>query len=137
MPMVVADFQLPSDTFDINVSPDKRMIMLHNEGELIAALKASIEEAFASARSTYQVNDGKLSKNANPGGDTSPANDTQTKLNMTITSRDSARPAKKARVSSPNESVEEIVEEPTNAASSEETPAISSSRTTAQPAPPG
>ncbi|KAG9086210.1 hypothetical protein FS749_003846 [Ceratobasidium sp. UAMH 11750] len=136
MPMVVADFQLPGDTFDINVSPDKRMIMLHNEGELIAALKASIEEAFASARSTYQVNDGKLSKNANSKGDTSSANDTQTKLNVTITSRDSARPAKKARVSSPDESGEEIVEEPTNAADSEQPPASSSSKTTAQPAPP-
>ncbi|KAG8795525.1 hypothetical protein FRC12_013324 [Ceratobasidium sp. 428] len=39
IPMVVADIQLPGDTFDINVSPDKRMIMLHNESELVTALK--------------------------------------------------------------------------------------------------
>ncbi|KAG8736612.1 hypothetical protein FRC10_009129 [Ceratobasidium sp. 414] len=135
MPMVVADFQLPGDTFDINVSPDKRMIMLHNEGGLVAALKASIEEAFASARSTYQVNDGKLSKNANSKPDT-PANDTQTKLNLTTQSRDSTRPTKKARVSSPDESVEEIVVEPTSAAASEEFPASAPSKTTTQPAPP-
>ncbi|KAG9123239.1 hypothetical protein FRC07_000063 [Ceratobasidium sp. 392] len=126
MPMIVADFQLPGDTFDINVSPDKRMIMLHNENELIAALKASIEEEFASTRSTYQVNDGKLSKSASSKNDITTPNDTQTKLNVT---RESVRPAKKPRVSSPDEDVEEMVVEPT----SDESPSTSKT-TTAKPA---
>jgi hypothetical protein len=29
------------DTYDVNVSPDKRTIFLHNEGNLILALKVS------------------------------------------------------------------------------------------------
>jgi biopolymer transport protein ExbD len=29
------------DTYDVNVSPDKRTILLHNEGNLILALKVS------------------------------------------------------------------------------------------------
>ena len=31
----------PTDTYDVNVSPDKRTILLHNEGNLILALKVS------------------------------------------------------------------------------------------------
>ncbi|KAJ7330350.1 histidine kinase-like ATPase [Mycena albidolilacea] len=38
-PFIVADFILPTDTCDINVSPDKRSILLHHEANLIAALK--------------------------------------------------------------------------------------------------
>ncbi|QRV99129.1 DNA mismatch repair protein MutL [Ceratobasidium sp. AG-Ba] len=117
VPMVVADFQLPGDTFDINVSPDKRMIMLHNESELVAALKTSIEESFASARSTYQVNDGKLSKGSTPKPGFS-TEDTQTKLDVATHSRSasvaSTRPAKKARVATPDNSVEEIRPDPAN-----------------------
>ncbi|QRV85038.1 DNA mismatch repair protein [Ceratobasidium sp. AG-Ba] len=115
--MVVADFQLPGDTFDINVSPDKRMIMLHNESELVAALKTSIEESFASARSTYQINDGKLSKGSTPKPGPS-TEDTQSKLDVATHSRSasvaSTRPAKKARVATPDNSVEEIRPDPAN-----------------------
>ncbi|KWU43746.1 DNA mismatch repair protein MutL, partial [Rhodotorula sp. JG-1b] len=38
-PTVVADFQLAPDAYDVNVSPDKRTIFLHSEGNLIACLK--------------------------------------------------------------------------------------------------
>ncbi|KPV74451.1 uncharacterized protein RHOBADRAFT_532, partial [Rhodotorula graminis WP1] len=38
-PCIVADFQLAPDAYDVNVSPDKRTIFLHSEGNLIAALK--------------------------------------------------------------------------------------------------
>ncbi|CEQ41248.1 SPOSA6832_02942 [Sporobolomyces salmonicolor] len=40
-PTVVADFQLATDAYDVNVSPDKRTIFLHSEGNLIAALKGA------------------------------------------------------------------------------------------------
>ncbi|KAJ7932954.1 histidine kinase-like ATPase [Mycena leptocephala] len=38
-PFIIADFILPTDSCDINVSPDKRSILLHHETNLIAALK--------------------------------------------------------------------------------------------------
>ncbi|KAI0030484.1 DNA mismatch repair protein MutL [Vararia minispora EC-137] len=38
-PFIVADFLIPTDSCDINVSPDKRTILLHSEGSLVEALK--------------------------------------------------------------------------------------------------
>ncbi|KAH9837617.1 DNA mismatch repair protein MutL [Rhodofomes roseus] len=38
-PFIVADFILPTDSLDVNVSPDKRTILLHSEKNLIEALK--------------------------------------------------------------------------------------------------
>ncbi|KAF7340690.1 Mismatch repair endonuclease PMS2 [Mycena sanguinolenta] len=54
-PFIVADFILPTDSCDINVSPDKRSILLHHEANLISALKTTLESSFASSRSTYDV----------------------------------------------------------------------------------
>lgn len=54
-PFIMADFDLPTDTYDVNVSPDKRSILLHNEGNLILALKAALESQFSSSRSTYDL----------------------------------------------------------------------------------
>ncbi|THH30140.1 hypothetical protein EUX98_g4035 [Antrodiella citrinella] len=55
-PFVVADFIVPTDSLDINVSPDKRTIFIHSENSLIQALKAALEEMFAPSRSTYNIN---------------------------------------------------------------------------------
>ncbi|KAI0298216.1 hypothetical protein BC826DRAFT_998583 [Russula brevipes] len=55
-PFVIADFLLPTDSCDINVSPDKRTILLHSENNLIEALKASLTETFDSARSNFVLN---------------------------------------------------------------------------------
>ncbi|GAA5924222.1 hypothetical protein JCM1841_006879 [Sporobolomyces salmonicolor] len=54
-PTVVADFQLATDAYDVNVSPDKRTIFLHSEGNLIAALKIALEELFQPSRSTFAM----------------------------------------------------------------------------------
>ncbi|TDL18204.1 DNA mismatch repair protein MutL [Rickenella mellea] len=54
-PFIVADFILPTNACDINVSPDKRTIFLHSENNLVAALKEGLEDAFSSSRSTYAV----------------------------------------------------------------------------------
>ncbi|KAG6857450.1 hypothetical protein H0H87_003517 [Tephrocybe sp. NHM501043] len=43
------------DSCDINVSPDKRTIFLHSESNMIVKLKTALEEAFATSRSTYEV----------------------------------------------------------------------------------
>ncbi|KAI1786255.1 DNA mismatch repair protein MutL [Ganoderma leucocontextum] len=55
-PFVVADFILPTNSCDINVSPDKRTILLHSENNLVQALKVALEETYASSRSTFDVN---------------------------------------------------------------------------------
>ncbi|KAF8196979.1 DNA mismatch repair protein [Pholiota molesta] len=54
-PFIVADFILPTETYDVNVSPDKRTILLHSEGNLISALKLALETHFAPSRATYDL----------------------------------------------------------------------------------
>ncbi|GAA5849218.1 hypothetical protein JCM8547_006479 [Rhodosporidiobolus lusitaniae] len=54
-PTVVADFQLPPDAYDVNVSPDKRTIFMHSEGNLISALKAALSDFFGPSQSTYTM----------------------------------------------------------------------------------
>lgn len=41
----MADFHLAPDSYDVNVSPDKRSILLHSEKNLIEALKVSRSKA--------------------------------------------------------------------------------------------
>ncbi|KAI0920198.1 hypothetical protein AcV5_010002 [Taiwanofungus camphoratus] len=55
-PFIVADFILPTDSCDVNVSPDKRTILLHSESNLVQGLKAALEERFAPSRATYDLN---------------------------------------------------------------------------------
>ncbi|THH15413.1 hypothetical protein EW146_g5056 [Bondarzewia mesenterica] len=54
-PFIVADFILPTDSCDINVSPDKRTILLHSENNLVEALKVSLDNTFSSSRSTFSL----------------------------------------------------------------------------------
>ena len=75
-----------ADSCDINVSPDKRTILLHSEGNLVRALKvctppnhhvsyqfsthvwkAALEDAFSTSRSTYDLNEaGRASSRSQP-----------------------------------------------------------------------
>ncbi|KAI0049102.1 DNA mismatch repair protein MutL [Auriscalpium vulgare] len=55
-PFIVADFVIPSDSCDINVSPDKRTILIHSESNLVEALKHALAKAFSSAPSTFPLN---------------------------------------------------------------------------------
>lgn len=55
-PVVVADFTLPTDSYDVNVSPDKRTIFLHDEQQLVEALKTGLDNLFAPSRGTLAVN---------------------------------------------------------------------------------
>ncbi|SCZ87335.1 BZ3500_MvSof-1268-A1-R1_Chr2-2g04801 [Microbotryum saponariae] len=43
------------DAYDVNVSPDKRTIFLHQEGKLIASLKNALEELFSPSQSSYPI----------------------------------------------------------------------------------
>ncbi|KAJ7187290.1 hypothetical protein C8R46DRAFT_1207248 [Mycena filopes] len=66
-PFLVADFILPTDACDINVSPDKRSILLHHEANLISALKTTLESTFAGSRSTYDVEAKSMTQTLLPG----------------------------------------------------------------------
>jgi DNA mismatch repair protein PMS2 len=45
-PFVFADFQMDTNAYDVNVSPDKRTILLHNATALIEKLKESLNALF-------------------------------------------------------------------------------------------
>ncbi|GAA5881569.1 hypothetical protein JCM3774_005352 [Rhodotorula dairenensis] len=54
-PTVVADFQLAPDAYDVNVSPDKRTIFLHSEGNLITCLKEALARFFEPEKGTFAM----------------------------------------------------------------------------------
>ncbi|GAA5824001.1 hypothetical protein JCM5353_007053 [Sporobolomyces roseus] len=77
-PTVVADFQLATDAYDVNVSPDKRTIFLHSEGNLISALKVALTEFFQPSQSTFemtQIGDKDKSKGESQGKDSRPSSE--------------------------------------------------------------
>lgn len=51
-PFVFADFQMDTNAYDVNVSPDKRTILLHDAGALIESLKTSLAQLFEDADQT-------------------------------------------------------------------------------------
>ncbi|KAF3041944.1 hypothetical protein E8E12_008387 [Didymella heteroderae] len=46
-PFIFADIQLDTEAYDVNVSPDKRTIMLHDQTMLLESIKESLAELFA------------------------------------------------------------------------------------------
>src|SRR5258708_3685810 len=51
-PFIFADFQMDTNAYDVNVSPDKRTILLHDAGALIESLKTSLVQLFEAADQT-------------------------------------------------------------------------------------
>ncbi|KAI9826276.1 MAG: hypothetical protein M1826_006698 [Phylliscum demangeonii] len=45
-PFIFADLKLDTNAYDVNVSPDKRTILLHDQPALLEALKTSVTELF-------------------------------------------------------------------------------------------
>ncbi|RMZ90418.1 hypothetical protein DV736_g2354, partial [Chaetothyriales sp. CBS 134916] len=45
-PFIFADFIMDTNAYDVNVSPDKRSIMLHNAASLVERLKTSLSDMF-------------------------------------------------------------------------------------------
>ncbi|GAA6019617.1 hypothetical protein JCM10207_006944 [Rhodosporidiobolus poonsookiae] len=72
-PTVVADFQLATDAYDVNVSPDKRTIFLHSEGNLISALKTALEAFFQPSQATYAMTQIGPAKGSSSSAAASPA----------------------------------------------------------------
>ncbi|WRT64199.1 uncharacterized protein IL334_001128 [Kwoniella shivajii] len=55
VPLAILDFQIPPQSVDINVSPDKRTIFVHSEDRLIETLKIALDEFYQPSRSTFAV----------------------------------------------------------------------------------
>lgn len=51
-PFVFADFQMDTNAYDVNVSPDKRTILLHDATALIESLKEALNNLFQNAEQT-------------------------------------------------------------------------------------
>lgn len=51
-PFIFADFNMDTNAYDVNVSPDKRTIMLHDAVALVEALKSSLTELFEQQEQT-------------------------------------------------------------------------------------
>jgi DNA mismatch repair protein PMS2 len=51
-PFIFADFQMDTSAYDVNVSPDKRTILLHDAAALIESLKTSLVQLFEAADQT-------------------------------------------------------------------------------------
>jgi DNA mismatch repair protein PMS2 len=45
-PFIFADFEMDTNAYDVNISPDKRTIMLHDSAALVDVLKSSLAELF-------------------------------------------------------------------------------------------
>ncbi|KAH6905157.1 DNA mismatch repair protein [Coprinopsis sp. MPI-PUGE-AT-0042] len=55
VPFLVADFIIPTESCDVNVSPDKRTVLIHNEDSLITGLREALESHFSPSRSTFDL----------------------------------------------------------------------------------
>ncbi|GJJ71777.1 DNA mismatch repair protein PMS2 [Entomortierella parvispora] len=56
-PFLVANLILPTASYDVNVSPDKRTIFLHNERMLVEEIRNKLTELFEPSRSTFAVSE--------------------------------------------------------------------------------
>ncbi|ACO69396.1 DNA mismatch repair protein-MLH2/PMS1/Pms2 family, partial [Micromonas commoda] len=54
-PCVVLDFRLPTDAYDVNVTPDKRKVLLHGESKVLAGLRGALEKIWSPTAYTYAV----------------------------------------------------------------------------------
>jgi DNA mismatch repair protein PMS2 len=56
-PFLVANLILPTAAYDVNVSPDKRTIFLHNERRIVEELRDKLTELFEPSRSTFAISE--------------------------------------------------------------------------------
>lgn len=56
-PFLVANLILPTSSYDVNVSPDKRTIFLHNERMLVEEIRNKLTELFEPSRNTFAVSE--------------------------------------------------------------------------------
>ena len=61
-PFIFTDLQMDTDSYDVNVSPDKRSILLHNAADMIEKLKESLIELFDKQEQTIPQSQVQISK---------------------------------------------------------------------------
>ena len=54
-PVAVLDVRLSTDAYDVNITPDKRRVMLHMEDELLASFQQCLRAAYEPSRATFEV----------------------------------------------------------------------------------
>ncbi|PLW30354.1 hypothetical protein PCASD_16108 [Puccinia coronata f. sp. avenae] len=54
-PVILANFVLPPDSYDLNIDPNKRSIFLHSESNLIEALREALDTFCQPYRSTFSA----------------------------------------------------------------------------------
>ncbi len=55
-PFVVLDLLLPTDAYDVNVTPNKRTVLLHDEAALLHAIKVQLTALWAPSQQIFSVN---------------------------------------------------------------------------------
>lgn len=55
-PVLIVNVQMPTNTYDVNVSPDKRTIFLHEETKIAEAIMEQLKQQLEPSRSTFNVN---------------------------------------------------------------------------------
>ena len=57
-PACILNIKVPAGTFDVNLTPDKREIVLSHESMMLDALREEIDKLYAPSRYTFQVSQG-------------------------------------------------------------------------------
>ncbi|KAJ2904469.1 hypothetical protein MKZ38_008000 [Zalerion maritima] len=65
-PFIFADIKLDTHLYDVNVSPDKRTILLHDQGKMLSSLRDALVDLFESQTQTVPVSQPKLSRHLTP-----------------------------------------------------------------------
>ena len=55
-PFLLLDLQLPTDCYDVNVTPNKRTVLLHEEAGMMAAVRRVLVDVWAPSQQTFTVN---------------------------------------------------------------------------------
>ncbi|KAL7751822.1 ATP-binding mismatch repair protein [Sorochytrium milnesiophthora] len=56
-PFIALDMTLSPDSYDVNVTPDKRTLLLHNEDTLLSELQAQLTQHWETSLGTFQLAD--------------------------------------------------------------------------------
>lgn len=56
-PMAILNFIMPTDAYDVNITPDKRKIFLHHEGEIVESFSKALMELWEPSRARYTIKD--------------------------------------------------------------------------------
>ncbi|KAI8970243.1 hypothetical protein BDF20DRAFT_826428 [Mycotypha africana] len=55
-PVLIVNFKIPTNAYDVNVSPDKRTIFIHEENRIVQCIMEQLQEQLEPSRSTFQMN---------------------------------------------------------------------------------